>query len=178
MPGVTIPFLHVPVSKNGDPIDLVLTGVAVEALKRLPSYGKSEYLFPSRATARFPNPVTPHMWDIGKRFRKACRKTGIKGLRIHDLRHAGPSILLERGVPEEIVRKLTGHRSKELERYQHLSEQTKQQTADIIAEELLEQIPEHPQTTRGRAKIYYLYPKENKEVRWRGRRDSNSRPPA
>ena len=137
---VPIPFLHVPVSKNGDPIDLVLTGVAVEALKRLPSYGKSEYLFPSRPTARFPNPATPHMWDIGKRFRKACRETGIKGLRIHDLRHTGPSILLERGVPEEIVRKLTGHRSKELERYQHLSEQTKQQTADIIAEELLEQI--------------------------------------
>ncbi len=59
------------------------------------------------------------MWDIGKRFRKACRKTEIK----------------------------------------HLFEQTKQQTVDIIAEELLEQIPEHPKSTSGGAKIYYLYPK-------------------
>jgi len=175
---VPIPFLHVPVSKNGEPKDLILSKVAVEALKQLPSYGKSEYLFPSRPTARFPEPKQPYMWDIGKRFRKACRTLGIKGLRIHDLRHAGPSILLEHGIPDGVVRILTGHRSRELERYQHLSEQTKQQTVDIISREFVEQIPEHPENSTGGAKIYQMYPKAKKGVRWRGRRDSNSRPPA
>ncbi len=85
---------------------------------------------------------------------------------------------MEHGVPDGVVKKLTGHRSKELERYQHLSPQTKAQTVDIIAEEYVEQIPEHTQNSTGSAKIYYLYPKGNKGVKWRGRRDSNSRPPA
>jgi len=172
------PFLKVPETKNGDPKKLILAEVAVEALKQLPSYGKSEYLFPSRPTGRFPEPKSPHMWDIGGRFRKVRRTLGIKGLRIHDLRHAGPSILMEHGIPDGVVRILTGHRSKELERYQHLSEQTKQQTVDIISREFVEQIPEHPKNSTGGAIIYQMYPKGNKGLEWRGRRDSNSRPPA
>lgn len=37
------------------------------------------------------------------------------------LRHTGPSVLLMQGIPGDVVRKITGHRSRELERYQHLS---------------------------------------------------------
>jgi len=172
------PFLKVPETKNGDPKKLILAEVAVEALKQLPSYGKSEYLFPSRPTGKHPEPKQPYMWDIGGRFRKVRRTLGIKGLRIHDLRHAGPSVLMEHGVPDGVVKKLTGHRSKELERYQHLSPQTKELTVAIIAQEYVEQIPEHTQTTTGSAATYYLYLDEHKGVKWRGRRDSNSRPPA
>ena len=76
---------------------------------------------------------------MGKGFRKACRTLGIEDLRIHDLRHQGPSILLGLGVPDGIVRKLTGHRSRELRRYQHLSPELKAQTVDLIERELLEQ---------------------------------------
>ena len=139
-----LPSLHVPVTKNGRPMTVPLHDVLLEALKRLPSLGSRDYLFPSRPTARFPDPKKPYMWDIGKRFRAACVEAKIKGLRIHDLRHCGPSILLARGVPDGIVRKLTGHRSKELERYQHLSKEVKKRTVDLIAEELFgpEQNPE------------------------------------
>jgi hypothetical protein len=31
------------------------------------------------------------------------------------------SVLLMQGIPGDVVRKITGHRSRELERYQHLS---------------------------------------------------------
>lgn len=45
-------------------------------------------------------------------------------------------ILFLRGIPEAVVRKLTGHRSRELERYEHLSPLIKQQTVELIASEL------------------------------------------
>lgn len=137
-----VPFLHVPSTKNGEPKDLILTEAAVHSLRCLPSYQRNEYLFPSRPTTRVPSPKSPHRWDFGKEFRRACRAAGIEGLRIHDLRHAGPSVLLERGISEGIVRKLTGHKSRELDRYQHLSKEVKRQTVDLIAEAFLEQIPE------------------------------------
>ncbi len=41
-----------------------------------------------------------------------------------------------RGIPEAVIRKLTGHRSRELERYEHLSPLIKQQTVELIASEL------------------------------------------
>ena len=42
------------------------------------------------------------------------------------------------GIPEAIIRKLTGHRSRELERYEHLSPGLKRQTVELIADELSE----------------------------------------
>jgi integrase len=49
------------------------------------------------------------------------RSLGIEDVRIHDVRHTGPSALLMQGIPGDVVRKITGHRSRELERYQHQS---------------------------------------------------------
>ncbi len=46
------------------------------------------------------------------------------------------TILFLRGIPEAVIRKLTGHRSRELERYEHLSPLIKQQTVELIASEL------------------------------------------
>jgi len=40
------------------------------------------------------------------------------------------------GIPGDIVRKITGHRSRELERYQHLSPLFRAQTVDLIAQVL------------------------------------------
>jgi hypothetical protein len=34
----------------------------------------------------------------------------VRDIRIHDLRHAGATILMTRGVPDPIMRKITGHR--------------------------------------------------------------------
>ena len=71
-----------------------------------------------------------------KPLQAACERAGINGLRIHDLRHMATSILFLRGIPEAIIRKLTGHRSRELERYEHLSPRLKRQTVEWIAQEI------------------------------------------
>jgi len=41
-----------------------------------------------------------------------------------------------KGIPDSIISKMTGHRSRELKRYQHLSPLFKQQTVDLISQEL------------------------------------------
>jgi hypothetical protein len=70
-----------------------LPRVAVEALKGLPSYGVDDYVFPSKPTAKWPDPKKPYRWDMGKPFRALVRSLGIEDVRLHDLRHTGPSVL-------------------------------------------------------------------------------------
>jgi integrase len=84
-----------------------LARVAVEALKGLPSYGVDDYVFPSRPTAKWPGPKKPYRWDVGKPFRALVRSLGIEDVRLHDLRHTGPSVLLMlmQGIPGDIVRR-------------------------------------------------------------------------
>jgi hypothetical protein len=164
----------------------------VSTLRALPSHGKHEYLFPSRPTAKCPEPRRPYCWDVGKGFRALAQTTNVQGVRIHDLRHAGATILMTLGVPDPIVRKTTGHRARELERNQHLSPELRALTVNLIARDLfrpkkaqkrsvgwrMAHLPAHQacharsRNTRSLASIC------NQTSKWRGRRDSNSRPPA
>src|SRR2546426_5994362 len=75
-------------------------------------------------------------WDIGKRFRRVCKLAGVGDLRIHDLRHFAATTLFLKGIPEAIISKMTGHKSRELRRYEHLSPMIKKQTVELIAKEL------------------------------------------
>ncbi len=107
------PHVYVPRSKNGRPKRLPLEIEAVRALRYLPSYGASEYVFPTDQTnIRFKG-TQPYKWDMRKPFRAACDRAGIKNLRIHDLRHMATTILFLQGIPEAVIRKLIGHRSRE-----------------------------------------------------------------
>ena len=45
------------------------------------------------------------------------------------------------GIPGDVVRKITGHSSRELERYQHLSPLFRAQTVDLIAQVLFSGTP-------------------------------------
>jgi len=135
------PYVSVPHTKTGVPKKTPLPRVAVEALQALPSYGVNDYVFPSRPTTRWRNPKKPYRWDFGHEFRQLVRSLGIENVRIHDLRHTGPSVLLMQGIPGDVVRKITGHRSRELERYQHLSPAFRAQTVDLIAHVLLSDTP-------------------------------------
>jgi len=119
------PYVDIPVTKNDDPKIIPLPAVAVKELKSLPSFGSSEYVFPSKTTHRYRDPSLlkrPYRWDIRKAFVAACAKAGLKDVHIHDLRHLGPSILLTQGVGDSVVAKVTGHRSAALKRYQQLFE--------------------------------------------------------
>jgi hypothetical protein len=49
-------------------------------------------------------------------------------------------MLFIEGVPDAIIRKMTGHRSEELEQHKHLSASFKQQSVELIAGELSRQL--------------------------------------
>jgi integrase len=133
------PFIYTAKTKNGRPKRLPLPGLVVYALRQLPSYGKHDYLFPAKPNVRFKDVEKfskPHAWDLGKRFKRICTLAGVHDLRIHDLRHFATTMLFIEGVADAIIRKMTGHRSEELERYKHLSPAFKQQTVELIAGQL------------------------------------------
>ena len=62
-----------------------------------------------------------------------AKLAGVDALRIHDLRHFAASTLTGAGIEDNIIGLLTGHRSRELRRYQHLREELKRKTVDLIA---------------------------------------------
>ncbi len=130
-------------SKNRRSNRLPLPRFCIEALKQLPSFEEHEYLFPARPNPKYHDVEKfkkPHAWDIGKRFRRIRDLAGIVDLRIHDLRHFATTMLFIEGVSDAIIRKMTGHRSDELERYKHLSPEFKQQTTELIAEKLVDEL--------------------------------------
>jgi hypothetical protein len=49
-------------------------------------------------------------------------------------------MLFIEGVSDAIIRKMTDHRSEELERYKHLSQSFSQQTTELIAGKLVEEL--------------------------------------
>ena len=55
---------------------------------------------------------------------------------IPDLRHFTASTLTSAGVADNIISLLTGHKSRELQRYQHLRDDLKRGTVDLIAKTL------------------------------------------
>lgn len=55
-------------------------------------------------------------------FQAACRRAGIEGFRVHDLRHTCAPWMVQQGVPLMEVRDVLGHSSIEMtERYAHLA---------------------------------------------------------
>jgi integrase len=128
------PCVYVRQTKNDEPKRIQLPDMAVAALRALPSYGHYEYVFPAKPNPRFKgNFKRPHAWDFGKRFRRVAKLAGVDALRIHDLRHFAASTLTCAGIEDNIIGLLTGHKSRELRRYQHLREELKRKTVDLIA---------------------------------------------
>jgi integrase len=137
------PFIYTAKTKNLRPKRLPLPSFVVAVLREMPSYGKSEYLSPAKPNVKYRDVdkfAKPYAWDLGKRFRRICALAGINDLRIHDLRHFATTMLFMEGIPDPIIRKMTGHRSEELERYKHLSPSFKQQSVELIGGRISKQI--------------------------------------
>lgn len=93
------PFIAVPHTKTGVPKKTPLPRVAAEALKGLPSYGVDDYVFPSRPTAKWPDPKKPYRWTwvsrSGPSFGRwesttcACTTSGHRTFRAADAGHSG-----------------------------------------------------------------------------------------
>ena len=151
------PSIYVRITKNREPKRIQLPDIAVDALRALPSYGHHEYVFPAKANPRFRgNFKKPHAWDLGKRFRRVAEAAGIKQLRIHDLRHFTASTLTSAGVADNIISLLTGHKSRELRRYQHLREDLKRGTVHLIAK-TLEEAQKNSKDRNGASSAHLLH---------------------
>ena len=92
-------------TKTDEPRIVVLTMRAKEALRALPSRFKKHFVFV--------NPKTKTRWvDIKKRFRRAVKAADLDGLWFHDLRRSFITRARRVGVPESMVMRMSGHRTR------------------------------------------------------------------
>ena len=95
-------------TKNGEERIIPLSAKAIDVLKQLPRAIKGKVFPLNKTTVR-------SLWE------RTCKKTNIKGLRFHDLRHEATSRLFEKGLSIMEVASITGHKDiRMLRTYTHL----------------------------------------------------------
>jgi integrase len=98
-------------TKQKEPHQIPLSAPARQLVASLPN--DSELLFPGRGGQRRTN--LDHSWS------QICKAAGIRGLRIHDLRHSYASTLVSRGFSLPVIGALLGHSQPQTTaRYAHL----------------------------------------------------------
>jgi integrase len=113
-------------SKSKQRRSIPLNDAAMAVLKKLPTKGKSEWLFISRQ-----GDGTQRMTTISKVWQEIRKDAGLPWLRLHDLRHNYASMLVNSGRTLYEVQQILGHSdSKVTERYAHLSTKTLQDAAN------------------------------------------------
>jgi excisionase family DNA binding protein len=122
-------IVRVEETKSGEPRKVDMNRTAFELLTR-------QRILNPAGECVWTNPDTGKAYvEVGKAFRAACRRAGIKGLRFHDLRHTFASRLIEAGADIITVRDLLGHSSVKLtERYTHSSGEQKRRAVDLLVE--------------------------------------------
>jgi integrase len=94
--------------------EVPLNPAAHELLVSMRAVAASRYLFPGDK----PN---THLVDIKKGWRSICKKAGLEGFHLHDIRHSHASALISRGVPLAAVGALLGHtQPRTTMRYAHI----------------------------------------------------------
>jgi len=109
---------YIPDSKTGKPRHVPLSSAAVAIVEALPRFPGCPWLVPNPETKK------PYV-SIQHSFERATRVAGVKGLRIHDLRHSAASFMVNSGVDLFAVGKVLGHASyQSTQRYSHLANDT------------------------------------------------------
>ena len=130
--------LRVERTKNNKIRMIPINTALFDEFSRLKStQGVSEYVFL--------NPKTQKPYgSIKTAFRAACRRAGIKGLRLHDARHTFASRLISNGVDLITIKDLLGHGSVRItEKYAHSNQEQKRKAVAVLGEKVAEygQIP-------------------------------------
>lgn len=82
----------------------------------------------------FPGKDEKQLVDIKRAFHSACAEAGIKGLRMHDLRHTFASHLASAGTSLPIMGALMGHtQTATTARYAHLLDQPLREASEILS---------------------------------------------
>jgi site-specific recombinase XerD len=110
-------MVHIPRTKNEEPLHLPLNDAAIEALSVLVKRGNGTGAV---IRNREGTPLTGcYYWFI-----PAVREAGIEDFKWHDFRHTFASRLRQAGVPLETIAELLGHKSLAMtKRYAHLAAQ-------------------------------------------------------
>jgi integrase len=99
-----------PITKNGESRCVPLSSRAIAVLRALPA----------STTGRVFSELTADA--LKQSYRRAVRRAGIAGLRLHDLRHEATSRFFEKGLNVMEVASVTGHKTLQmLKRYTHLN---------------------------------------------------------
>lgn len=112
---------RVPVSAN-----------AVTLLKRIKETATGPYVFPGQSGDKpltDPKPLT----DVKRSWAAVCKKAGITGARIHDLRHSFASLLASGGVSLPMIGAMLGHTQVQTtQRYAHLYDEPLRAAANHV----------------------------------------------
>ena len=123
-------------TKNGEPLGLPMNQTAFNTLIKLKKvrHVDSNLVFPGQDGKK----QSRHR--VSSAFKSACKRTGIKDFRFHDLRHDFGSNLVQSGISIYSVKELMGHKDvKMTERYSHLSQEKLRK--DISALDAMTQNP-------------------------------------
>jgi integrase len=116
-------------TKQNKPHEAHLSAPALELLQRL--VGEAE-----RAGRQwlFPGHNNNHMVSVKKSWATLCKRCGLKGVRIHDLRHTFASIAVSRGATLPLIGALLGHSNPQTtSRYAHLYDDPQRALAESVA---------------------------------------------
>ena len=92
-------------TKTEEPRTVFLTIRVREALELQPRHITSDWIFT--------NPKTEKPWnDVRTMFHRACRRAEFEGVWFHDLRRSFVTNARRLGVPESVVMKMSGHRTR------------------------------------------------------------------
>jgi integrase len=120
-------------SKNSKELDVVLSAPVVEILRARREAVKGEYVFPAR-----PGRNAVHMMDPKIGWDRICKRAGIEGLHMHDLRRSLASFQIDAGTPLEVIQKTLGHESKTTtEIYARMALETVRASVERAAEDIL-----------------------------------------
>jgi len=123
-------------SKTGFKV-LQLPAPAVAVLQGLPHM--SEYVFPAAS-------ASGHMVNIKQAWGAVLKQSGLTGWRIHDLRHAFASMMVNSGASLPIVGKILGHtQASTTQRYAHLEENPARKAAEEAADKIAKAMKTPPQ---------------------------------
>lgn len=119
-------YIFIEDSKSGKSRKVPMNSLVLETFRNIKR--THEYVFY--------NPQTKtHIKDIKTAFKSACRDAGIKGLRLHDLRHSAATRMVEAGVDLVTVSKILGHSTIQMTmRYAHPTPENMQRAVDKLGE--------------------------------------------
>lgn len=136
---IRYPIQAVPPKSESGIREITIPGFALEALKKHRTAQRKKMWGQGKQNPKdllFPNPKGGYYWptSVYKLFQRVAAKHGYADLTFHDLRHTGATLLLEAGVPANVVQERLGHAdiAVTLRTYAHVTKKMKDQSANTL----------------------------------------------